>query len=141
MDLTQIKGMDYCNIGGIAYDVLVVDIKESFDILYTEDTGRTLAAGAPMLLTPIGTFYNYNVTFARKNGHEKSFDDLFEYVSQPRSSGIRVSIVHGQNNLQFEAYISKGNRQLQKIDPKTGKVYWGQMTLNIIPIRAQVEAK
>ena len=131
--------MEYCKIGGREYNVLVTDIQESFDILYSEDTGRTLAAGAPMFLTPIGTFFNYSVTFARKKGYEEEYDDLFDYVSQPRKNGIPVSIVHNQTVLDFDAYISKGSRSVKRIDEKAHKVYWGEMTLSIIPIKAQVE--
>lgn len=131
--------MEYCKIGGRDYNVLVTDITESFDILFTEDTGRTLADGAPMFLTPIGTFFNYSVTFKRRNGYEEEYDDLFDYVSQPRSIGIPVSIAHNQTTLDFDAYVSKGSRKVKRIDTKTGKIYWDELTLNIIPIEAQVK--
>ena len=44
--------MDYCKIGGRSYDVIVTSIEESFSILYTENTGRTMAIGARMTLDP-----------------------------------------------------------------------------------------
>ena len=34
--------MNYCVINGKSYDVIVTAIEESFSIIYTEDTGRSV---------------------------------------------------------------------------------------------------
>lgn len=133
--------MDYIKIGGRVYDVLVTSLEESFEILYSKNTGRTLADGALMSLDPIGTFFTYKITVQRKPGLESEFDELYDYVSVPRYSGIAVEIVSGQTTRSFEAYVSKGGRPLQKIDIKSGKVYWGELSLNIVPMKAQVLPK
>ncbi len=130
--------MDIVKIGGRVWDVLVTEITESFSILYSENTGRTMSVGAGMTLDPLGTFFNHKVTFMRKKGLEKEFDDLFDFVSQPRYDGIAVDIVHNQTTLAYDAYISQGERALKRVDPKTGKVYWDKFTLNIVPMKAQV---
>ena len=59
--------MDYVKIDGTAYDVLVINIEESFNILYSENTGRTISTGAKMTLDPLGTFIGHNVTFKRSS--------------------------------------------------------------------------
>lgn len=128
--------MDFCKIGGRNYEVLVTAIEETFNILYSENTGRTMADGAKMTLDPLGTFYGHKVTFRRKRGYEREFDDLFDYVSTPRTSGIDVELVHNQTSIKYTAYISNGTRSLKKIDVE--KVYWGDLSLNIVPIEAQV---
>ena len=130
--------MDYFKIDGKSYDVLVTDVSENFNILYSENTGRTLAIGARMILDPLGVFYGHKVTFKRKAGHEKEFDDLFDYVSQPLTDGMNVELVHGQTVLKYDAYVSSGERALKKIDIKTGKVYWDSISINFIPMEAQV---
>ena len=132
--------MEYVKIGGKVWDVLVTEISEGFSILYSENTGRTMSQGARMTLDPLGTFFNYKITFARKKGHEKDYDKLFDFVSQPRYDGIEVNIIHNQALWEkpFDAYISQGERALKRIDPKTGKVYWDKFTLNVIPMEAQV---
>lgn len=132
--------MEYVKIGGRAWDVLVTNISESFSILYSENTGRTMSQGATMTLDPLGTFFNYKVTFERKRGYEKQFDDLFDFVSIPRYDGMEVNIIHNQAlwSSPFIAYISQGERALKRIDEKTGKVYWDKFTLNIVPMSAQV---
>ena len=130
--------MDYVKIGGRAWDVLVTEVSENFNILYSENTGRTMSRGARMTLDPLGTFFGHKITFARKQGYEKAFDDLFDFVSVPRYDGISVEIVHNQTTLKYEAYISQGERKLRRIDAKTGKVYWDAFSLNIVPMEAQV---
>ena len=130
--------MDYVKIGDKVWDVLVVDITESFSILYSENTGRTISQGAQMTLDPLGTFFNHKVTFQRKQGFEKQYDDLWNLVSAPRYDGIDVEIAHNQTTLKYKAYISQGERALKRIDTKTNKVYWDKFSLNIVAMSAQV---
>lgn len=130
--------MDYVKIGGRAYDVLVVELSENFNILYSENTGRTISAGARMTLDPLGTFFGHKITFARKNGKEAEYDRLFDFVSQPRYDGIPVEIVHNQKTISYDAYISQGERALKRIDEKTGKVYWDKFSVNVVPMEAQI---
>ena len=130
--------MEYVKIGGKVWDVLVTEISENFNILYSENTGRTMSVGARMTLDPLGTFFGHKITFQRKQGNEKEYDTFFEFVSNPRYDGIPVEIVHGQTTLVYDAYISQGERTLKRIDPNTNKVYWDKFSLNIVPMEAQV---
>ena len=131
--------MEYVQIGGREWNVIVTEILEGFSILYSDNTGRTAAEGA-MVLDPIGTFYNYQVTFSRKAGYEKEYDELFNFFAVPRYSGIEVNIIHDQAlwDKPFNAYVSQGQRGLKRIDEKTKKVYWDKFTVDIIPMEAQV---
>lgn len=130
--------MEYVKIGGKAYDVLVTEISENFNISYSENTGRTMSIGSRMVLDPLGTFFGHKVTFKRKSGKEAEFDKLFDYVSEPRYDGISVEIVHNQTTIKYDAFISSGERVVKNIDEKTGKVYWDVLSLNIVPMEAQV---
>lgn len=130
--------MEYVKIGGRVWDVLVTEITESFTILYSKNTGRTMDAS--MTLDPLGTFFNYKVKFSRKQGKEIQYDELFDFLSRPRYDGIEINIVHNQAlwDSPFMAYVSQGERSLKRIDPQTGKIYWDSFTANIIPMKAQV---
>ena len=66
--------MEYVKIGGRVWDVLVTEISENFNILYSENTGRTMSVGARMTLDPLGTFFGHKITFQRKQGNEKEYD-------------------------------------------------------------------
>ena len=130
--------MNIVKIDGKEYNVLVTEISENFNILYSENTGRTMSQGARMTLDPLGTFFGHKVTFARRRGYEDEYDRLFNLVSTPRYDGIPVEIVHNQTVLKYDAYISNGERTVKRIDPKTNTVYWGEFSLNIVPMEAQV---
>ena len=130
--------MDYVVIDGKAYDVLVMEIEEGFEILYTENTGRTIAPGAPLSLDPLGTFISHSVTFKRKQGKEAEFDALFNFLLHPRNEGFPVDMVHDQETINYKAYCSSGSRKVLKILKDRKGVDWDKMTVKFIPIEAQV---
>ena len=131
--------MDYVKIGGKAYDVIVTNIERNFEILQSSNAGATLAPGARETLDPLGTRIGHKITFKRKPGYEKEFDELWDFVIQPRFDGVWVDIVYNQDTLNYEARFTSGNQQLKKIDPVTKKVYWGELVLDIVPLEAQVK--
>ena len=131
--------MDYVKIGGKSYDVIVTDIERNFEILQSSNAGATLAPGARETLDPLGTRIGHRITFKRKPGYEKEFDELWDFVIQPRFDGVWVDIVYNQDTLKYEARFVSGNQQLKKIDPVTKKVYWGELVLDIVPLEAQVK--
>ena len=135
--------MNYFRINGINYEVIVTGIIENFNILYSDNTGRTLADGAPITLDPLGTFIGHKVTIKRKNGHESEYDSLYDLIIKPRrvlkkDDALLFEVAHLQDSIAYAGYVSTGERKLERIDEKTGKIYWGELTLNIIPIEAQV---
>lgn len=132
--------MDVIRINGISYNTIISEITENFNILYSENTGRTLD-NARMILDPIGTFYGHRVTFSRKHGYEDEYDTLFMELSKPVSNGIQLQIVHNQDTISYDAYVSQGERALKKIDPITKKVYWDRLSVNFIPMEAQVTSE
>lgn len=135
--------MNYFKVNGKSYNVLVTSLEENFNILYSENTGRTLAAGAPMTLDPLGTFFGHKIAVRRKNGYEAEFDELYQLISQPRrveneEDALLFEAAHLQDSISYRAYVSNGTRLVERISEKTGKVYWGELSLNIVPIKAQV---
>lgn len=132
----MVKG--WLEIDGINFNVTVTEITESASVLYSDNTGRTLARGAPMTLDPLGTFFNYNVTVKRNGDNLDDYDKLFEYVTKPRYNGFNIKAVHNQTTIEFEGYISAAERTISKIDDKNKKVYWNEMSLSIVAMKAQV---
>lgn len=130
--------MDYVKINGKAYDVIVTELEESFNILYSDNTGRTLGAGAPLTLDPYGTFYGHKVTFARRKENLTECDELFMLLSKPTYEGFAVEMAHNQTTISYQAYASSGSRSIKRIDEKTGKIYWDKFSVNFIPLKAQV---
>ena len=130
--------MDIVKINGRVYDVLVMDVQRSFEIRQSDNAGQTLAPGRREVLDPVGTYIPYTVTFKRKKGFEADFDRLWEEVIIPRYGGVPVEIVYNQTTIKYDAKFVSGSQPLKRIDPLTNKVYWGNLTLNIEPIQAQV---
>lgn len=137
MEISKFVG-DVVKINGKSYDVLVLSIEENFSILYSENTGRTLSETARMTLDPIGTFIGHKVKFGRKNGSEADYDALFDFAATPRFVGVNLEIVHGQEVINYEAYVSSGARAVRNISKNNLKVYWGELELNFVPMEAQV---
>jgi hypothetical protein len=129
--------MDVFKIDGRSYDVLVTNLEENFNILYSENTGRTMSAGARMVLDPLGTFFGHKITVKRKPGKERDFDELYDYVSRPRYDGVSVEVLHNQTVLEYDAYVSNGKRSAIRVND-SNNVYWDELQLNIVPMEAQV---
>lgn len=126
--------MNYCELDGRAYDANVVELSENFNILYTNNTKRTLSSGH-MFLDPIGTFIGHSITFAPMN-NRADFDALWEFFKIPRREGFRAKLADGQSVIEYDAYTSNGARKLSRIIDDV--VYWETFEVNIIPVDAQV---
>lgn len=129
---------DWFEIDGRSYNVTVTEITETASILYSENTGRTMAKGAPMTLDPLGTFFNYKVTVKRRGDNLDEYDELYKTVTEPRYNGFKIKAVHNQSTWTFDGYISSAERSIKKIDTNGNKVYWKEMSLNIVAMKAQV---
>lgn len=129
---------DWLDIDGQRFNVSVMSIKESGTILYSDNTGRTMAVGAPMTLDPLGTFYNYTITVKRNGDDVDDYDRLYDYVMKPRYNGMTITAPHNQGTQTFEAYISAAEREINHIDDNGEKVYWKEMSLTITAMKAQV---
>ena len=146
--------MKWFMIDGKEYRVRVFEPEESFTILYTENTGRTLDNGAPMMLDPVGTFFNYTLTVGAIKGLEADFEALWEYLSFPRDEGMLISFPKSTNEMWqtkndsgqtvngFYAYVSSGKRKIKKIVEKTDgnlkEVIYDTFAINFIATKAQV---
>lgn len=130
--------MNYVEIDGKPYDVIVSSIQRSPEIRQSENAGATLAEGAEETLDPLGTFITYIVGFTRKQGKEIEFDNLWETLIKPRYDGVWVNIVYNQTKLKYKARFEISPQAVDKIDKRTGRVYWGEISVNIVPTKAQV---
>lgn len=129
---------NWLDIDGQRFNVSVMSIKQSGTILHSDNTGRTMAVGAPMTLDPLGTFYNYTITVKRNGDDVDDYDRLYDYVMKPRFSGMQITAPHNQRTITFEAYVSAAEREVKYIDDDGNTVYWKEMNLNIIAMKAQV---
>ena len=58
--------MNYFEVDGRPYDVIVTKIQRGAEIRQSENAGATLGEGAEETLDPLGTFINHIVTVKRR---------------------------------------------------------------------------
>lgn len=140
--------MKWFKIDGKEYQVRVFEPEESFTVLYGENTGRTLDNGAPMVLDPKGTFFNYTLTVGAMRGYELDFERLWAYLSTPRNEGVRLEFPRSSRQMWrtdgevgFDAYVSTGKRKIKKIiedvDGELKDVVYDTFAINFIAMKAQ----
>lgn len=129
---------NWFQINGKTYDVKVISIVESANILYSDKTGRTMSVGARMVLDPLGTFIGHNVTVMRDGSNLADYDRLYNELIKPRYDGMMVKVVHDQTTIEYEAYVSAAEREIERIDDLGKKVYWKEMKINIVPMEAWI---
>ena len=126
-------------VPGVFLDALLGHFCQQLHLLH-ESPQLRINGGAVCERGLDGSALFNSLTFARKQGSEKQYDELFNFLAVPRYDGIEVNIVHNQAlwDKPFMAYVSQGERALKRIDTKTGKVYWDKFSANIVPMAAQV---
>lgn len=129
---------DWFDIDEQHFNVHVMSIKEKGSILYSDNTGRTMAPGAPMSLDPLGTFHNYSIVVKRNGDYLDDYDRLKDYVLKPRYNGFKVKVPFNQSTITFDAYASATERETKHIDENGNKIKWNEMTIDIISMKAQV---
>lgn len=145
--------MKWFKIDGREWKVRIFEPEEAFTILYSENTGRTLGVGSPMVLDPLGTFFNYTMIVGRKRGEKNDFDELFDYLSVPRTEPLLIVFPRsgrrwtsenedGETIEGFYAYVSNGKRKIRKvIEDENGdakEVEYDSFSVNFIAQKAQV---
>lgn len=133
--------MEYLKINNQEWDVRILSIKETANILDTSNAGRVIEKGA-MTLDRIGTFYGHTVMFGRNKSNGKmgrdDFDNLFGFLTYPWNKGIDVEMVHNQTTIAYKAYCTVSERNIAYIDEKNHIVNWENFSCNFIPMEAQV---
>ena len=121
-------------IDGRAYNVRVMSLTRSFEVLDGENTGRTIADGA-MFRDIIGTYYNYEMEIDCSKLSPGDYDELWEILSAPVDSHA-VSFPYGHAGvLMQQMYVSSGSDQLQRVED--GKNFWAGFKIKYIAMRAK----
>lgn len=119
-------------IDGRAYDVRIMSLKRSFEVLDGENTGRTISDGT-MYRDVIGTYYNYELEIDTSKLSRSEYDELWQIVSSPDDSH-RVTLPYGQGSYTQQMYISSGDDKLDLIE--NGISHWSGMKLKFVAMKA-----
>ena len=122
-------------LDGIDYNVSVVGLDRNFEVADTDATGRT--ADWKMHRDVVGTFYNYTLKIAVKNGDYDSYNRFYSSISSPDVSHDLV-VPWNSETLRFAAYVTKGKDKLVLI--KNGIQRWDGLSINFIAMEPQRRA-
>lgn len=118
---------------GIEYNVNVLSLERSFTVMDSGKSGRT--QNGEMYRDPIGTYYNYTMTIAERNGDYEALDELWEAVSQPIVSHDCV-FPYNQDTLTQKMYVTSGSQEIKRIYPNSTE--WGEISLNFVAMSPKV---
>ena len=120
-------------IDGIAYNVHVTDLIRKFSVMDTDKSGRTM--NGEMYRDPIGTYYNYTMTVAMREGDTVALDAFWEAISQPTKC-LTCTFPYNQSTLTQKMYVTSGEQGVRRITED--KAYWGEITINFIAMSPKV---
>lgn len=121
-------------LDGRAYNVRVMSLTRSFEVLDGENTGRTISDGA-MFRDIIGTYYNYEMEIDCSKLSPTDYDDLWEALSAPVDCHT-VSFPYGRAGmLTQQMYVSSGSDQLQRVE--NGTNFWAGLKIKYIAMQAR----
>lgn len=121
-------------LDGRAYNVRVMSLTRSFEVLDGENTGRTISDGA-MFRDIIGTYYNYEMEIDCSKLSPTDYDDLWEALSAP-VDWHTVSFPYGRAGmLTQQMYVSSGSDQLQRVE--NGINFWAGLKIKYIAMQAR----
>lgn len=124
--------MTVFTVDGKAYPGLaVMELKRSFSVLDTANSGRTIADGK-MHRDIIGTYYNYELTLKIMN--QQQYDDFYEIISSPTTSHV-VTLPYGQGSMTMDAYVTDGEDSLKLITEKGN--LWDEITIKFVAMEAR----
>lgn len=83
----------------------------------------------------IGTFYNYAMTVAEKEGDTESFDAFWEAISTPAESHECV-FPYGQDTLTQTMYITSGEQDIRQL--LSDRTHWGEMNISFVAMEPKV---
>lgn len=132
--------MSYLKLNGVNFDVKVAisAYERHFDVLDGEGTGRVKTGG--MVRDIIGTYIGHNITVFRRGDNHQGLDELWDYLIAHSTDkrGVLLEAADGQSTITYRAYYTSGSQPIEKVEK--GVNYWGEMTINFIPMEPQKRA-
>ena len=130
--------MSYCKLNGVSFDVNVAisAYKRKLNILHGENAGRVMSGD--MVLDPIGAYLGREITFFRKGDNYQAMDDLWDFLvaHSMDQDGVMLEAADGQSTISFQAYYGDTEQSIETVEG--GINYWGEFSVNFIPIKPQV---
>lgn len=130
------KGNEVFTIDGVDLRLVVTELKRSFSVADTENSGRTQSY--KMHRDIIGTFYNYKMSIDSSRSNPADYDTFYQIISSPTESH-RMVFPYNQETLEFEAYVTSGEDRLKinKNAPEGQKNRWTGLSVEFTAMEPQ----
>lgn len=128
--------LNLIKIDGVSYDVLVVAIEETFEVVEGGNSGIALYRQRE-IRDLAGIKIGHRVTFGAGENPEM-FDALVGYLFGSLREYVTIEAVHDQDVISYEAAYNTGSRRVRHIDDENDTVYWDELTVEFRPMETQV---
>ena len=120
-------------IDGMNFRLWVIELKRDFQILDTENSGRTQSY--EMHRDIVGTFYNYTLKIDAEKSNRADYDTFYDIVSAPVKSH-QIVFPYGQTTLEMEVYVTSGEDGLHIVKTEDGQVNeWSGLSLKFTAMK------
>lgn len=130
--------MSYIKINGKTFDadVSIGEYARNLNVLDGPAAGR--GTDGRMIRDPIGTYIGYNIKVYPRGMDYKGIDDFWSFlVEHSVDDSVLLEAADNQTTISYEAYYTSASQKLESV--QNGVNYWGEVTVNFIPIDAQVK--
>lgn len=130
--------MSYIKLNGIEFDadVAIGEYERNFNVLDGDNAGRAISGR--MVRDIIGTYLGNSMTLMRRADNYEGLDTLWDYlVKHSVDDSVMLQAADGQTTIEYEAYYTSATQKLAKVE--NGVRYWGDISINFIPMSAQVK--
>ena len=122
-------------IDGLNLRLQVKELKRSFAVTDTENSGRTKSY--EMHRDIAGTFYNYTLSIDADKSNRADYDTFYDIISSPTVSHTLV-VPYGQGTQEFLAYVTSGEDTLKIQETVDGQINkWTGLSVNFIAMKPQ----
>lgn len=130
--------MSYIKINGRSFDadVAIGDYEENFNVLDGPNAGR--GTNGKMIRDVVGMYLGHKITVHPRGMDHKGIDDYWEFIKlHSVDDSVMLEAADSQTTIRYEAYYTSGARKL--MSAQNGTRYWGEVSVNFIPISATLE--
>lgn len=130
--------MSYIKINGKTFDadVAIGEYTRTLNVLDGPAAGR--GTNGRMIRDPIGAYIGHSTKVYPRGMDYKGIDDFWNFlVEHSVDDSVLLEAADNQKTISYEAYYTSALQKLNSV--KDGVNYWGEVTVNFIPIDAQVK--
>lgn len=118
---------------GVEYNVHVMDLARSFEVMETNLSGRT--QDGQMYRDLVGTFYHYSMRIAQRDNDTAAMDAFWDAISNPQISHV-CTFPYNQSTMTQRMYVKTGRQDIRRL--KESRTEWGDIVIEFVAMAPRV---